>query len=207
MVADRESHTKVVRTGRRTHELVAVAELGMLVLVAVEPMTTGKTTVVIGNEASVSAVTAAAQDRLSGDTASESVWLAPQGSPQIDIAGASPSANLAAVPESGFALIPANHPGQFRVGIQLGADLLEPLAEASSPTREWLDGQVDESLLITIDPDDANDQNYVAVPMFLALLNDCERPSDHSALESLLAWVILGGPPSWPVPTAENGAS
>lgn len=153
-------------------------------------------------------LTAAAQDRLSGDAASESVWLAPQGSPQIDVAEASPpSAKLAAAPESGFALVPSNHPGVFRVGVQLGADLLGPLADASPTTSEWLDGQADGSLLITIEPDDANDQNYVAVPMFLALLNDCERPSDHSALASLLAWVILGGPPSWPLPTAENGAS
>ena len=58
----------------------------------------------------------AAQDRLSGDAASESVWRAPLGSPQIDVAGASSSAELAAAPESGFALVPSNHPGMSGSG-------------------------------------------------------------------------------------------
>lgn len=93
----------------------------------------------------IGSLASAAQDRLSGDAASESVWLAPLGSPQIDVAGASSSAELAAAPESGFALVPSNHPGMFRVGVQLGADLLGPLAEASSSTREWLDAQAGEN--------------------------------------------------------------
>ena len=124
----------------------------------------------------IGSLASAAQDRLSGDAASESVWLAPLGSPQIDVAGASSSAELAAAPESGFALVPSNHPGMFRVGVQLGADLLGPLAEASSSTREWLDAQAGESLLITIDPNDANDQNYVAVPIFPSVAQRLRTP-------------------------------
>lgn len=147
---------------------------------------------------------AAAKDR--GSDAAGPTWLTPLGAPQLEHVGATARSDPAEALESGFMLVPGSEPALSRAGVQLGADLIGPLADTSPSTRDWLGGQLDDSLLITIDPTDANDLNHVAVPLFLALLNDCEHPGDHRALAGLLAWAILGGPTSWPLPVGA-GAS